>query len=126
MGVRDGPESAFINETSSSVTAYTWELLPDLLSSLYYEKAGHLYFANNIINGADLNTFMVALPQHSSSLYDHSYARDKNHIYWSGQIIDVLDPSSFSIISFGSNGCDLFLYDRFHVYHGHGETHRLV
>lgn len=63
-------------------------------TALYAYDKKHVYVNCEILEGADLETF-VQLGEQS---YESHFAKDKNRVYFEGKILKKADPATFSII----------------------------
>jgi len=87
----------------------------------YGRDKTHVYYNENIIKGADPDSFEVLVFERGSKKYfgpnyEKSYSKDKSHVYHRGKIIDKADPASFKLLG-DSHGGDYYWKDKSHVYY---------
>ena len=63
----------------------------------YTSKNGHIYYCDEEIEHADANTFRIL---------KHGYAKDKNSVYYKGDILKFVDPISFKLKGRNDNSAD--------------------
>ena len=66
-------------------------------NSGYTLNDGKVYYLNEIIEQADVNSF---------KMLGHGYARDKNNVYYKGDILKFVDPISFKLKGMNDNSAD--------------------
>lgn len=96
------------------------------LSSLYAKDKNHVYFLAKILEGADSSTFEMINTKDDYSYsvdkkftdgssggayFKNWYAKDNNHVYFYGKIIDWVDLNSFQIV------WDWYSKDKDHLYY---------
>lgn len=93
------------------------------INDVYYKDKNGIYYISDIqvhkINIADLGTFIV--------LNQNDYAKDKNHAYYDGKIIESADPQSFEFINgkYTKDKNHVFYYDEI-IFGANPKTFKLV
>lgn len=79
----------------------------------YFEDKNGIYWGNDLIGGAvpDKATFVAINDKYAKENY--AYAKDKNHVYFLGSVLDSADPKTFTIIE------DNYTKDINHIYTDH-------